>query len=54
MRIAIIGGGASGLCCAVSAAEKAKKTGTKAEIVIYEAKVLVQPVVYAVQLGNLG
>ena len=38
MRIAIIGGGASGLCCAVSAAEKAKKTGAKAEIVIYEAK----------------
>ena len=38
MRIAIIGGGASGLCCAVCAMEKAKKTGTKAEVVIYEAK----------------
>lgn len=38
MKIAIIGGGASGLCCAVTAAEKAKQTGNKTEVVIYEAK----------------
>lgn len=38
MKIAIIGGGASGLCCAVAAAEKARKQGVKAEITIYEAK----------------
>ena len=38
MKIAIIGGGASGLCCAISSAEKAKAIGAKAEIVIYEAK----------------
>ncbi len=36
MKIAIIGGGASGLCCAISAA---KKSGSgKADIVIYESK----------------
>ena len=38
MKIAIIGGGASGLCCAVTAAEKAKQTGKNTEIVIYEVK----------------
>lgn len=36
MKIAIIGGGASGLCCAIAAGRKAK--GKEAEIVIYEAK----------------
>ena len=36
MKIAIIGGGASGLCCAIAAAKKAK--GKDAEIVIYESK----------------
>ncbi len=36
MKIAIIGGGASGLCCAIAAAKKAK--GKDIEIVIYEAK----------------
>lgn len=36
MKIAIIGGGASGLCCAIAAAEKAG-TG-KNDIVIYESK----------------
>ena len=38
MKIAIICGGASGLCCAVSAMAKAQKLGAKAEVVIYEAK----------------
>ena len=38
MKIAIIGGGASGLCCGVSAMQKAKAKGIKAEVVIYEAK----------------
>lgn len=38
MKIAIIGGGASGLCCAVAAAQKALSAGIKADITIYEAK----------------
>ena len=38
MKIAIIGGGASGLCCGVSAMQKVKAKGIKAEVVIYEAK----------------
>ncbi len=38
MKIAIIGGGASGLCCAVSAMSKAEKLGVKAQVTIYEAK----------------
>ena len=38
MKIAVIGGGASGLCCAVSALAKAERLGAKAEVVIYEAK----------------
>ncbi len=38
MKIAIIGGGASGLCCAVAAAEKARKQGLKAKVTVYEAK----------------
>lgn len=36
MKIAIIGGGASGLCCAITAAEKAE--GKDVEITVYEAK----------------
>ena len=36
MKIAIIGGGASGLCCAIAAAKKAR--GKNAEIVVYESK----------------
>ena len=36
MKIAIIGGGASGLCCAISAAKKSDSD--KNEIVIYESK----------------
>ena len=36
MKVAIIGGGASGLCCAIAAAQKSK--GSNAEIVIYESK----------------
>ncbi len=36
MKIAIIGGGASGLCCAIAAARKS--AGKNAEIVIYESK----------------
>ena len=36
MKIAIIGGGASGLCCAISAAKKSDSD--KTEIVIYESK----------------
>lgn len=38
MKIAIIGGGASGLCCAVSAMSKAENLGVKAQVTIYEAK----------------
>ena len=38
MKIAIIGGGASGLCCAVSAKTNAEKIGAKADVTIYEAK----------------
>lgn len=37
MKIAIIGGGASGLTCAITAARKAKEAGVKAEITLYEA-----------------
>ncbi len=36
MKVAIIGGGASGLCCAIAAAQKSK--GSNAEIVMYESK----------------
>ena len=36
MKIAIIGGGASGLCCAIAAARKA--LGKDVQITIYEAK----------------
>ena len=35
MKVAIIGGGASGLCCAITAAKKAKG---KAEVTVYESK----------------
>lgn len=38
MKIAIIGGGASGLCCAVAAGQKAASQGIKADITVYEAK----------------
>ena len=38
MKIAIIGGGASGLCCAVTVAERALKQGIKADVTVYEAK----------------
>lgn len=38
MKIAIIGGGASGLSCAVEAGKNAVKKGIKAEITVYEAK----------------
>lgn len=37
MKIAIIGGGASGLTCAITAARSAKEKGEKAEITVYEA-----------------
>ena len=37
-RIAIIGGGASGLACAVEAGQRAAEKGVKAEITVYEAK----------------
>ncbi|MFI3142002.1 MAG: aminoacetone oxidase family FAD-binding enzyme [Clostridia bacterium] len=37
MQIAIIGGGASGLACAIESARKAKRQGVKADITIYEA-----------------
>lgn len=38
MKIAVIGGGASGLACAVSAAKKSAETRVNAEVTIYEAK----------------
>lgn len=38
MKIAIIGGGASGLSCAIEASEIAKEKEVKAEITVYEAK----------------
>jgi predicted flavoprotein YhiN len=38
VKIAIIGGGASGLACAVEAGQKAAEKGVKAEITVYEAK----------------
>ncbi len=38
MKIAIIGGGASGLSCAIEAAKGAKEIGVKAEITVFEAK----------------
>ena len=38
MKIAIIGGGASGLSCAVEASERAREKGIFAEITVYEAK----------------
>lgn len=38
MKIAIIGGGASGLVCAIEAAKTAKEKNVKAEITVYEAK----------------
>ncbi len=38
MKIAVIGGGASGLACAVSAAKKAAESRVNAEVTIYEAK----------------
>lgn len=38
MKIAIIGGGASGLCCAVAASEKAVVQGVQADVTVYEAK----------------
>ncbi|MDD6011718.1 MAG: NAD(P)/FAD-dependent oxidoreductase [Oscillospiraceae bacterium] len=37
MKIAVIGAGASGLACAVSAASKAAEQGIKADIVLFEA-----------------
>ena len=38
MKIAIIGGGASGLSCAIEGAQTALRKGIKAEITIFEAK----------------
>lgn len=38
MKIAVIGGGASGLCCAIAAADKAHREKINADITIYEAK----------------
>lgn len=38
MHIAVIGGGASGLTCAISAARKAKSTNTSCMITLFEAK----------------
>lgn len=38
MKIAVIGGGASGLACAVECARKAERENIEAEICIYEAK----------------
>lgn len=38
MKIAIIGGGASGLSCAIEAAEKAKRLKKPVEITVYESK----------------
>ena len=38
MKIAIIGGGASGLCCAVATGKKALEQGVSADVTIYEAK----------------
>lgn len=38
MQIAIIGGGASGLACAISAARKARNTDSACEITVFEAK----------------
>ena len=38
MKIAIIGGGASGLSCAIEAAKKGQEKGIKADISVYEAK----------------
>lgn len=38
MKIAIIGGGASGLACAVSALRKAEKTNIRATVTVFEAK----------------
>lgn len=38
MKIAIIGGGASGLCCAISAAIKAKKNNVPVRITIFESR----------------
>lgn len=38
MKIAIIGGGASGLICALSAALKAKENNVRVDITVYEAK----------------
>lgn len=38
MKIAIIGGGASGLCCAVSAAKKAKENNISARITVFESR----------------
>lgn len=38
MKIAIVGGGASGLACAIEAAKTAKEKAVEAEITVYEAK----------------
>ena len=38
MKIAIIGGGASGLCCAVAVGQKALEQGVNVNITVYEAK----------------
>ncbi len=38
MKVAVIGGGASGLACAISAARKAKSSGTRCDITVFEAK----------------
>ena len=38
MKIAIIGGGASGLCCAVSACAKGVDLGKSTQVTIYESK----------------
>ena len=38
MKIAIIGGGASGLCCSVTAGQRFLEKGIKADITVYEAK----------------
>ncbi len=38
MQVAVIGGGASGLACAISAARKAKSTNTFCDITVFEAK----------------
>lgn len=38
MRIAVVGGGASGLVCAIECARKAERENKKAHITVYEAK----------------